>query len=349
MDTLLAAITFDPSNDRTASVRLSQSDALINSLGEIKGFLKDINSNITDSRELIIDSVDRLPDKLLIASGIEGTGSSAAIMEGETGWEKIFEYALKIKDFGEFINWISHKFPKLIDKMMGEGGYKTLTKAARELGEAASIPVILDGLGSLINAAIFNPFTSALGSAILATMAFFVPAFGFADFLGKVTGVEAEPVPLYYDLIPQEDGSKKFGPVYATQFDKLDPIENFKSGRFYQWLTGSKSNAVTNAPENSSSGGYLGGIMAIKGVAMMTKMMESGSVLNREGDFSDSGAFWEQQPTTASIQTQGDTIYQITMNNSFAVDREETADYCIGELYRRMRAEMDGARLGVAQ
>lgn len=80
----------------------------------------------------------------------------------------------------------------------------------------------------------------------------------------------------------------------------------------------------------------------------MEKMRTASQDLEMDSSFTDGSTSLETQVPWGSAQTQGDTIYQITMNNSFAVDREETADYCIRELYRRMRAELDGARLGVA-
>lgn len=80
----------------------------------------------------------------------------------------------------------------------------------------------------------------------------------------------------------------------------------------------------------------------------MEKMNATSRELGTDASFTDRSAMLEVQQPWSSLQPQGDTVYQITMNNSFAVDREETADYCIRELYRRMRAELDGARLGVA-
>lgn len=80
----------------------------------------------------------------------------------------------------------------------------------------------------------------------------------------------------------------------------------------------------------------------------MEKMNATSRELGTDTSFTDRSAMLEVQQPWSSLQPQGDTVYQITMNNSFAVDREETADYCISELYRRMRAELDGARLGVA-
>ncbi len=61
----------------------------------------------------------------------------------------------------------------------------------------------------------------------------------------------------------------------------------------------------------------------------MEKMNATSRELGTDTSFTDRSAMLEVQQPWSSLQPQGDTVYQITMNNSFAVDREETADYCI--------------------
>lgn len=134
----------------------------------------------------------------------------------------------------------------------------------------------------------------------------------FSTFMEKVTGNEPTPV-------PSIRANPKPEPTYKESFQKTFTP---KIRHISDWET-----SLTRQ--------------------MNTFIQYSSDVDNRQ-NFVDSSTSLGQQTAMVQQQTGGDTIYQITMNNSFAVDREETADYCIGELCRRMRAELDGTRLGVA-
>lgn len=134
----------------------------------------------------------------------------------------------------------------------------------------------------------------------------------FSNFMEKVTGNEPTPV-------PSIRANPKPEPTYKESFQEMFTP---KIRHISDWET-----SLTRQ--------------------MNTFIQYSSDVDNRQ-NFVDSSTSLGQQTAMVQQQTGGDTIYQITMNNSFAVDREETADYCIGELCRRMRAELDGARLGVA-
>lgn len=179
--------------------------------------------------------------------------------------------------------------------------------------------------GSVTMSGIFSLFggSSISGTALAAITEFLFPAIGltaviaagvdwFSTFMEKVTGNEPTPV-------PSIRANPKPEPTYKESFQ-----ETFtpKIRHISDWET-----SLTRQ--------------------MNTFIQYSSDVDNRQ-NFVDSSTSLGQQTAMVQQQTGGDTIYQITMNNSFAVDREETADYCIGELYRRMRAELDGTRLGVA-
>ena len=128
--------------------------------------------------------------------------------------------------------------------------------------------------------------------------------------LEAITGKELSPAhPLC------SDGAQWFGICGKEQrkFDWTNPVKSIQEGEFYQWLFGKPEVEQALPPSQT---------------------------------FVDSSAMLGQGMVMAPQQATANTTIHLTMNNSFAVDREETADYCIRELYRRMRAELDGARTG---
>lgn len=131
--------------------------------------------------------------------------------------------------------------------------------------------------------------------------------------LEAITDKELEPEPIPYAVMGPN--GLEFVEKEQRKFDWTNPVKSIQEGAFYQWLFGKPEVEQALPPSQT---------------------------------FVDSSAMLGQGMVMAPQQAAANTTIHLTMNNSFAVDREETADYCIRELYRRMRAELDGARLGVA-
>ncbi|MEQ2399255.1 hypothetical protein WMO16_07165 [Oscillospiraceae bacterium CLA-JM-H45] len=156
-------------------------------------------------------------------------------------------------------------------------------------------------------------FTSTLGGAAAWTTLLFGGGYALQKGFEAITGKELEPEPIPYAVMGPN--GLEFVEKEQRKFDWSNPVKSIQEGEFYQWLFGKPEVEQALPPSQT---------------------------------FVDSSAMLGQGIVMAPQQTAANTTIHLTMNNSFAVDREETADYCIGELYRRMRAELDGARLGVA-
>ena len=156
-------------------------------------------------------------------------------------------------------------------------------------------------------------FTSTLGGAAAWTTLLFGGGYALQKGFEAITGKELEPEPIPYAVMGPN--GLEFVEKEQRKFDWSNPVKSIQEGEFYQWLFGKPEVEQALPPSQT---------------------------------FVDSSAMLGQGMVMAPQQAAANTTIHLTMNNSFAVDREETADYCIRELYRRMRAELDGARLGVA-
>ena len=293
---------------------------------ELHGIAGDVNDIRENMKGIVngetIASAEPKKDEVidLISLAKDGMGWVAAIVGFTSNWDKFKSI-----------------FNGLLGKLLG-------VEARRVSGNPESFKQMVEGFTLLpsvkegINSGTLPGWISAVKAAL--------SGFG-GSIMGALSAAFTAIIPYLMPLLG-------LGAILFLGKKLVDVVMKWATGKDFDFsFWGMKKNvteAITPKVSNNIKESLPTASRKIESISSlaMEKMRTASQDLEMDSSFTDGSTSLETQVPWGSAQTQGDTIYQITMNNSFAVDREETADYCIRELYRRMRAELDGARLGVA-